>query len=69
MEDKIKDGFYQVRNCSLCEEGIGYIIQDGKCFFDAHCGCVKYRMRPPEPRPLEEFKEFMESQKGEEHAR
>lgn len=49
-----EDGFYPIRDCSMCKNDIGYKIIDGEIFFDSNCFCISYTT-PPEKRSKAEF--------------
>lgn len=36
------------RKCSICGHPIGWIISEGKLYFDSNCDCVSYRSQPIE---------------------
>ena len=57
MTNEIKDGFYPERPCSICGTDIGYLVENGKFFFDSNCDCVRYRVHP---RPVRK-QEFCEA--------
>lgn len=58
------DGFYPLRECSMCESTIGYIVEAGLPYFDPHCGCMNYRIEPPRPVSNEEFRVHLNKLEG-----
>lgn len=63
------DDFYPVRNCSCCGDFIGYVVNEGKPYFDPHCGCMSYRIDNPRPVSDEEFQKFLDMLKLENEVR
>ena len=38
-----------IRNCSICDTPIGYIVDGGEnVYFDSNCNCVNYWTKPTE---------------------
>jgi len=58
-ESQLKDGFYLVRDCSICGGLIGYKVVEGRPYFDPHCDCMSYRIENPRPVTYAEFQEHL----------
>jgi hypothetical protein len=41
--------FVKVRECSICDASIGFVVCPEGLYFDRGCGCTRYRS-PLEPR-------------------
>lgn len=63
---KFKDGYYPVRDCSICRSDIGYEIMEGKVYFNSNCDCCRYRVHL-QPRSDEEFQKYLDELQGVNH--
>ncbi len=61
--EEFQDGFYKVRDCSLCNESVGYLVHEGVPCYLAACDCRPDH--PDMPCSRAEFSKFLKRQDDE----
>lgn len=59
----IEDGFYRVRECSICGTPVGYLIEKGHSFFASDCSCTSYDT-PPRPCDIQQVRDFLKGKEN-----